>query len=111
MALYHVRIMEQAGLIDCEFSSTFAGADADVPGFTWDGQEFLAAVKKDTVWAKVRETVAVKGDASPPPNAYAHPRPAPFGRRCAVRSLHRSQRLVDVGNQIFGSLYAAGQTH
>lgn len=64
MALYHVRIMEQAGLVDCEFSNTYAGADADVLGLTWDGQEFLAAVKRESVWSKVKETVAVKGGAA-----------------------------------------------
>lgn len=64
---YHIKIMREAGLIE----AVIQRADGipyyycRVDDLTWDGQEFLANVKSDSVWSKVKTTVAKRtGDAS-----------------------------------------------
>lgn len=56
---YHAYIMAQAGLITA-MNATYSDSKSHcyVPeSLTWDGHEFLSAIKDDTVWAKARETV------------------------------------------------------
>lgn len=64
---YHIKIMRDARLIE----ATIQGADGipyyfcQIDDLTWEGQEFLANVKNDSVWSKVKTTVAKRtGDAS-----------------------------------------------
>lgn len=64
---YHFRIMQEAGLIVARIMS----ADNDpyyvcqAVRMTWDGEDFLAAIASDTVWSKVKKTIAkTVGDAS-----------------------------------------------
>ena len=59
--------MEEAGLI----RARILGADNNpywschALELTWDGQEYLANIKKDSIWSKVKATVAKRtGDAS-----------------------------------------------
>lgn len=57
---YHIRIMAEAGLIHAKVIA----ADNDPNYFvradelTWEGQEFLANVRSDTVWSKVKLSIA-----------------------------------------------------
>ncbi|MEG0015771.1 MAG: DUF2513 domain-containing protein [Raoultibacter sp.] len=56
---YHYRIMSEGGLIKASVS--YADNEpyiAIASELTWDGNEFLAAVKSDTVWAKVKTRIA-----------------------------------------------------
>ena len=46
---YHIRIMAEAGLIH---------AKVRADELTWEGQEFLANVRSDTVWSKVKLSIA-----------------------------------------------------
>lgn len=64
---YHIRIMQEAGLIVARIMS----GDNDeyymcqAVRMTWDGQDYLAAISSDTVWSKVKKTIAkTVGDAS-----------------------------------------------
>jgi hypothetical protein len=54
---YHVRLLAQAGLIEAEDFSTFAGTRWQPRGLTWNGHEFLDAARSDTVWRKAKEIV------------------------------------------------------
>lgn len=56
---YHVYIMRQAGLIDARIESdmTDMWAYSQAIGLTWAGQDFLAAVRSDAVWSKVKRAV------------------------------------------------------
>ena len=63
---YHFRIMDEAGLV-----WAVVVYDGDTPrcgtatGPTWAGSDFLASVRSDTIWSKVKERVAkATGDAS-----------------------------------------------
>lgn len=52
---YHVRIMKQAGLLDAILASDLSlNQSATVLGLTWDGQDFLDAVRNDGVWQKIK---------------------------------------------------------
>lgn len=56
---YHFRIMDQAGLISA--SVQYAGGEpyfARATGLTWDGNDFLAAVRSDPIWSKVKMRIA-----------------------------------------------------
>ena len=53
---YHIRIMDEGGLI----SASFKSADRDpyyfvcINRLTWEGHGYLDAVRSDTVWAKTK---------------------------------------------------------
>lgn len=62
---YHVMLLGEAGLI----KTTYYSAD-DIPYWypvrlTWEGHEFLDAIKNDNVWAKLKEKVKEKGSDIP----------------------------------------------
>jgi hypothetical protein len=62
---YHVKIMAEAGLvtaIDLSTGMTFCWRPS---GLTWQGHEFLDAIRNDTVWSKAKEIVTEKGGAIP----------------------------------------------
>lgn len=62
---YHIMILHQAGLLEgVDFSST-GGLAWKAKRLTWEGHEFLDAIKNDTVWNKVKKTVTEKGGAIP----------------------------------------------
>lgn len=58
---YHLRLMNDAGLIDANFSSTFAGPESLVRGLTWAGHDFLEAAKNPEVWEQANKEAESKG--------------------------------------------------
>lgn len=62
---YHVELLLEAGLIHGEMSKTL-GRHAQsfwADRLTWEGHEFLDAIRSDTVWAKTKSSF-VKGGLS-----------------------------------------------
>lgn len=56
---YHFRIMDEAGLIRA--TVTYAGNEpwfARANELTWDGNEFLSAVRSDSIWQKAKSRIA-----------------------------------------------------
>jgi predicted transcriptional regulator len=57
---YHIMILEQAGLIAAEDLTTMDGICWQPKYLTYEGNEFLSAAERDTVWAKAK-TMAMSG--------------------------------------------------
>ncbi|MCR6111768.1 DUF2513 domain-containing protein [Bacillus sp. A301a_S52] len=62
---YHLKIMEQAGLVEQKVNY----AD-DIPirmfaTITWEGQEFLDSIKNKTVWTKLKNKLKEEGGSLP----------------------------------------------
>lgn len=57
---YHVGLMAARGLIDAEVSREWDGSfvDATIDGLTWDGQDFLDALRDERVWSKARKAIS-----------------------------------------------------
>lgn len=53
---YNLRLLVDAGYV-----KPLKGLPYLVHGITWDGHEFLDAVRSDDVWSNVREKLAVLG--------------------------------------------------
>ena len=53
----HVELMQEAGLVEAIDFSSFDGKCWKPQRLTWDGHEFLDAVRSDTVWAKAKDKV------------------------------------------------------
>jgi hypothetical protein len=51
---YHVMILAQAGLLEAIDLSTMDGVCWRPKFLTYEGNEFLAAAERDTVWAKAK---------------------------------------------------------
>lgn len=62
---YHVMLLDQAGLLTAEEVSNTEIQYWRAIKLTWDGHEFLDAIRNDTVWSKVKETAKEKGSAMP----------------------------------------------
>ncbi len=61
---YHLVLLYDAGLLRCEpvTSSTSDRVIYVLPfELTWDGHEFLDKIRNDSVWQRIRETIAEKG--------------------------------------------------
>ena len=65
---YHVKILVEAGLIDgagvydkVPGTESFKPGLAHVKQLTWKGQEFLEAIRKDTIWEEVKAKVKEHG--------------------------------------------------
>lgn len=61
---YHLYLMFDAGFLRCEsIRSSTSDRVIDVIPFdlTWDGHEFLAKVRSEAAWIKVKATVAERG--------------------------------------------------
>lgn len=55
---YHVGLLKQAGLIEAADAGSLDGGPAFIPqGLTWNGHEFLDAVRNDTIWHQVKAEV------------------------------------------------------
>lgn len=60
LVAYHVHIMEQAGLVE----ANIVNATGAVPVFvtvgplTWAGNDFLDAVRSDSIWSKTKQRIA-----------------------------------------------------
>ena len=51
-------------LVDAGYVKPLKSLSYLVRGITWDGHEFLDAVRSDDVWSKVREKLAVLGETA-----------------------------------------------
>jgi hypothetical protein len=64
---YHLRLMHDAGFLNCETqrSSTTPTRIFRVLPFdlTWEGHEFLSKIRSETVWQRIKSTIAAKGGA------------------------------------------------
>ena len=60
-AVYHMRILKEAGLIVGNCLDAGLASTCNVSRLTWDGHEFLDGIKRDTTWNKVKEAVSAKG--------------------------------------------------
>lgn len=54
---YHVRLMDEAGLIDAQDLSSNSGLVWKAKRLTYDGHEFLDAARNDTLWNKAKDKV------------------------------------------------------
>jgi hypothetical protein len=62
---YHVKIMADAGLLEAIDASTQEDFSWAPTALTWQGHEFLDAVRNETVWQKTKQLVAEKGGSVP----------------------------------------------
>jgi hypothetical protein len=58
---FHIGLLEQAGFI--RVPARVVGGEAYVSGLTWEGCEFLDAVRDPEVWKKTKDTAAKAGGA------------------------------------------------
>lgn len=57
---YHVRLMAHHGLVDLSDDVRDMNGETlslAVSGLTWDGQDYLDAIRDPKVWSKVKKTV------------------------------------------------------
>lgn len=56
---YHIELMQRRGLIDASVRRDWGGTviDVTINGLTWDGQDFLDAMRDDRVWARAKRAV------------------------------------------------------
>lgn len=56
---YHIDLIGQADLADTSITRTGGSviARAEVGPLTWDGNEFLDAIRSDTIWTRVKQRV------------------------------------------------------
>lgn len=57
---YHIRLMAHHGLVDLSDDARDMNGETlslAVSGLTWDGQDYLDAIRDPKVWAKVKKTV------------------------------------------------------
>lgn len=54
LIVYHFKIMSDAGLVESDINGTWNGSTirASVRALTWDGNDFLDAVRSDSLWSK-----------------------------------------------------------
>jgi hypothetical protein len=55
---YHVELMMEAGLVNGQMSKTLGSGPHDFLAIrlTWQGHEFLDAIRSDTVWQKTKKS-------------------------------------------------------
>lgn len=58
---YQVMIMAQGGLIEARDFSDPVGLDWRPRTLTWEGHEFLDAVRNESVWKKIKQAATEKG--------------------------------------------------
>lgn len=57
--VYNLDMIQQAGLAEVDFGRTAMGViRATVGPLTWSGNEYLDAIRDDSVWKKVKRTLA-----------------------------------------------------
>ena len=56
---YHIELMQQRGLIDATIKREWGGSVvyASIGGLTWDGQDFLDAMRDDRVWSRAKKAI------------------------------------------------------
>jgi len=62
---YHIKLLHDAGLVEATDTTTFSGYDWFPTGLTWQGHEFLDAVRNDTIWKKTTDLMKSQGGALP----------------------------------------------
>ncbi len=64
---HHLLLLAQAKLIDYEPEQTKTGRVIRVLGFnpSWQGYEFLDAVRDDTIWSKIKSEISDKAVSVP----------------------------------------------
>lgn len=60
-ALYHVALLIDAGLIRGKTEEHSEGIDVIVFDLTWNGHDFLDAMKDDNLWNKAKENILKPG--------------------------------------------------
>lgn len=63
--VYHLKLMEQAGYTENKIHGPGDNVMWIHSSLTWDGQEFLSAIKNDTVWNNVKEETKKQGGSIP----------------------------------------------
>ena len=60
LVAYHVRIMQEAGLVEASLVRDMGGSvvRASVGPLTWAGNDFLDAVRSDGIWSKTKQRIA-----------------------------------------------------
>lgn len=60
LVAYHIDIMQEAGLIDATIIRDINGrtVHATIDSLTWQGNDFLDAVRSDSLWAKTKQRIA-----------------------------------------------------
>ena len=58
---FHLMLLDEAGLIEAIDASTFSGPSYIPQRLTWDGFEFLEAVKNETVWKETKKRMSQLG--------------------------------------------------
>lgn len=63
VVVYHLRLMQNRGLIDASFTAEWSGAvvRATVSGLTWEGADYLDAIRDDGLWRKTKEALKSSG--------------------------------------------------
>ncbi len=56
----HVRLLDEAGLIEVQDVTTMGDYDWRAKRLTWEGHEFLNDARSDTLWKRAKELVAEK---------------------------------------------------
>lgn len=59
--VYHMKIMDEAGLIETWSSATHSGPYRAALSMTWEGHEFLDQIRQDTMWNRVKGGAREKG--------------------------------------------------
>jgi hypothetical protein len=62
---YHVKVMSEASLLEAKNATTMQRFSWKPTRLTWQGHEFLDAVRNDTVWHKTTELIREKGGSVP----------------------------------------------
>lgn len=59
---YHIKLLYQAGLIEAKPLNTKDSYGMWLAkGLTWDGHDFIDAIKNDNIWAKIKGGIKSKG--------------------------------------------------
>lgn len=60
---YHLQLMENRGLIDASFTKDWSGSvvKATIGGLTWEGADYLDAIRDDGLWRKTKDALARAG--------------------------------------------------
>jgi DNA-binding transcriptional ArsR family regulator len=62
---YHVRLLDEAGLIEARDCFNLDGQDWRPTRLTWEGHQFLEASRQETRWQKAKRVVLEKAGGLP----------------------------------------------
>ena len=63
---YHLELLDDAGFVELKRLSTLQETYYSIVRLTWDGHEYLDAIRPDDVWDGVQKKLAKVGSASLP---------------------------------------------